>query len=72
MQQTETLIKFGQRIAELRTQKGISQEQLSYAAKLSRSHVGMIERAEKNITLSTIERLARGLGVSIKELFDYE
>ncbi len=56
----------------MRTQKGISQEQLSYAAKLSRSHVGMIERAEKNITLSTIERLARGLGVSIKELFDYE
>lgn len=34
--------------------------------------LGVIERGEKSPTLDTIEKIAYGLGVNIKDLFDYE
>lgn len=63
------LIKFGERVRELRKKKGLSQEQLAYEADLHRTYIGMIERAEKNITLINIEKIAIALDVSISELF---
>lgn len=63
------LIKFGEKVRDLRKQKGFSQEQLSFAADLHRTYIGMIERAEKNITLTNIEKLAKALEVEISELF---
>lgn len=60
---------FGDRVRELRASKGISQEELGYKADLHRTYIGMIERAEKNITLINIEKIAIALGVSINELF---
>ena len=48
--------------------KGLSQEELAYKADLHRTYIGMIERAEKNITLLNIEKLAVALEVNIKEL----
>jgi transcriptional regulator with XRE-family HTH domain len=46
----------------------ISQEELAYMAGVHRTYIGMIERAEKNITLCNIEKIARALGVEICEL----
>ena len=63
------LIAFGDRVRELRKEKGISQEELSYKADLHRTYIGMIERAEKNITLTNIEKIAKALDVDIKKLF---
>lgn len=63
------LIKFGDRVREIRKEKGISQEQLSFKADLHRTYIGMIERAEKNITLVNIEKIANALEVNISELF---
>lgn len=71
MKKTDLLVKFGKMIAELRKARHLSQEQLAFDAGLSRSHVGMIERAEKNVTLSTVENLAKGLDVEVKELFEF-
>lgn len=62
---------FGQRVRQLRQQKGLSQEDLGYETGLHRTYIGQIERAEKNITLRNIERIARELGVDIKDLFDF-
>lgn len=62
---------FGQRVRQLRQQKGLSQEDLGYETGLHRTYIGQIERAEKNITLRNIERVARELGVDIKDLFDF-
>ena len=62
------LIKFGERVREIRTQKGLSQEQLAHIANVHRTYIGMIERAEKNITLINIEKIANALGVNINEL----
>jgi transcriptional regulator with XRE-family HTH domain len=63
-------IKFGKRVRELRLEKGLSQEQFSYNANLHRTYIGMIERAEKNISLVNIEKIAKALNINLKTLFD--
>ena len=62
------LIKFGDKVREIRKEKGLSQEELAHKADLHRTYIGMIERAEKNITLINIEKIANALEVSIKTL----
>lgn len=62
-------IKFGKRVRDLRLHCGMSQESLGLEAGFSGSFVGMIERAEKDISLSKVEKLAKALGVDIKDLF---
>jgi transcriptional regulator with XRE-family HTH domain len=68
MGKKKILIRFGDRVRELRKEQGISQEELSFKADLHRTYIGMIERAEKNITLINMEKIAHALGVSIAEL----
>jgi transcriptional regulator with XRE-family HTH domain len=64
------LITFGKQVREKRIQKGLSQEKLAEKASLHRTYIGMIERAEKNITLLNIEKIARALEITISELVD--
>lgn len=66
----DILIKFGERVRDLRKERGLSQEQLAHIADLHRTYIGMIERAEKNITLVNICKIAIALNVNIKELFN--
>lgn len=69
MENKEILIKFGERVRSLRKEQKISQEELSFRADLHRTYIGMIERAEKNITLINIDKIAKALNVKIIELF---
>lgn len=62
---------FGERIRELRIQKGMSQEALANTAEIPINQVGRIERGEINTTLVTIKALADSLKVSVAELFNY-
>ena len=64
------LINFGGRVRKFRKEKGLSQEQLAFKANLHRTYIGMIERAEKNITLINIEKIANALEVEILQLFE--
>lgn len=64
------LIKFGERVREIRKEKGLSQEELAHKADLHRTYIGMIERAEKNITLVNIDKIANALEISIKDIFN--
>lgn len=66
----EILKKFGDKVREIRKEKGLSQEELSFKADLHRTYIGMIERAEKNITLINIEKIANALEINIKDLFN--
>jgi transcriptional regulator with XRE-family HTH domain len=61
-------IKFGERVREIRVSKNLSQEQLAYLANVHRTYIGMVERAEKNITLVNIEKIANALNINITEL----
>jgi transcriptional regulator with XRE-family HTH domain len=62
------LEQFGQRVREERLKKGFSQEELAFKAELHRTYIGMIERAEKNITLNNIAKIAKALEITITEL----
>ena len=63
------LIEFGDKVREFRKEKGYSQEELAYRSGLHRTYIGMIERAEKNITLINIEKIANALEMNIYNFF---
>lgn len=64
------LINFGLRIKEIRKNKGLSQEELAHKSNLHRTYIGMIERAEKNITLINIEKLSKALDTPLNKLME--
>ena len=58
----------GQRLRELRKQRGHSQERLGDRSSLSGKFIGEVERGEKSISMDSLYRVANALGVSISEL----
>lgn len=70
MTNKSVLILFGKNVQRLRKSKGLSQEQLAEIAGLHRTYIGMIERAEKNITLINIEKIAVALNVKLTDLLE--
>jgi hypothetical protein len=70
MDKSYILNEFGNKLKELRKEKKLSQEQLAEKANLHRTYIGMIERAEKNITLINIEKISKALEVSISDFFN--
>ena len=61
--------QLGQRIRELRKERGLSQEGLAELCGLDRTYISGIERGLRNVALRNIEALAQALGVSISDLF---
>ena len=57
------------RIRELRKHQQISQEELAFRCNLSKNYVSDVERGTRNITLKVVEKFAKGLNVSLTELF---
>ena len=51
-----------------RKTKNISQEELASLCGMHRTYIGSVERGERNVTLSTLEKLAAVLDVSVPEL----
>jgi len=64
------LVEFGQKVREERVRQGLSQEELAARAGVHRTYIGMIERAEKNITLESIEKIATALNIRIADFFE--
>lgn len=62
--------KFADRVRELRIKKNISQEKLGELSNLHRTYIGMVERAEKNISLKNIQKIAKALNVRLEDLFE--
>jgi len=62
---------FGKRVKELRKAKKMSQEELGERVGLHYTYVGGVERGERNISLESIEKIAKGLEVNIGELFPF-
>jgi transcriptional regulator with XRE-family HTH domain len=67
---SQILKRFGMRVRNLRKERGLSQEELAHRAGLHRTYIGMIERAEKNITIVNIEKISIALDVELIELFE--
>ena len=69
---SEVLIKFGEKVREKRTKMSLSQEELAERAGVHRTYIGMIERAEKNITLENIEKISKALKSPLHELLNFD
>lgn len=52
----------------LRAELGLSQEKLAERVSLHRTYIGSVERAERNVSLDNVERIAHALGVDVCEL----
>lgn len=60
--------RLGRTVRQLRAAAGYSQESFAAKIKVHRTFMGTIERGKTNPSLDTIERLAKGLGMSVWEL----
>jgi transcriptional regulator with XRE-family HTH domain len=65
---TDVPMRFGNRLREVRKGKGLSQERLAEIADLHRTYINDIEQGRRNVTIATVESLARALGVLMAEL----
>ena len=61
--------EFGIRVKRLRQMLKISQEELSFRSGLNRNYISDIECGRRNVSLKAIEKIAKGLNVSIDTLF---
>ncbi|HSX48998.1 MAG TPA: helix-turn-helix transcriptional regulator [Candidatus Saccharimonadales bacterium] len=67
---TKTRVKLGARVRQLRKIAGLSQEELAFRSGMHRTYVGSIERAEQNVSIDNIHKIAKALKVSPKELLE--
>ena len=65
----QLLLRLGKRIRTLRKERGWSQEEFAHRSGLNRSYMSDIESGKSDISLSRLLKVARGLGITIAELF---
>lgn len=68
----DILIKFGKKVRKERLKKNLSQENFAEMIGVHRTYIGMIERAEKNITLINIKKISDALDIPLSKLFDFD
>lgn len=66
----EIMKKFGDRLRQIRKEKNITQEELSYRTEIALSTIARCELGNLNTTLCTLVVLAQGLEISPKEFFE--
>jgi transcriptional regulator with XRE-family HTH domain len=69
--QTEILNKFGRHLLAIRKRKKLSYRKIALNCDVDYSDISKIEKGERNPTLLTVIELAKGLGVSLKELMEF-
>lgn len=62
------LVRFGKQVRLARLKNKLTQEELAKASGVRRTYIGMIERAERTISLKNIGKIADGLGIPICKL----
>ena len=62
------LDEFGEHVRNLRVAKKMTLEDLAYASNLELSQIHRIEKAKTNLSISTLDTLAKGLDMTIGEL----
>lgn len=60
----------GNRIRYLRIQNNLSQEKFSELIGVHRTYIGMVERGERNITIQTLLKIAKGLDMHVWQLLE--
>ncbi|MGG2197867.1 helix-turn-helix domain-containing protein [Paenibacillus validus] len=71
MSQLSLSVIIGDKVRELRKQKGLSQEELAHQAGLHETYIGKVERSEHNVTIESLEKITSALGFTLEEFFRY-
>ena len=64
--------KVGQRIKELRTKQGLSQEEFAFRCELDRTYITSLERGKRNISLTNLEKIAKTFNMTLSEFFNFK
>jgi transcriptional regulator with XRE-family HTH domain len=59
----------GERLRTYRKERGLSQEELADLSGLHFTYVGKLERAEKNATIESLDKVTKALGITLEDLF---
>ena len=63
-----TAKKFGENMKKIRLKKGMSQGDICRALDLDRAYISNVENGKQNLTISTMEKIAKALGVKVDQL----
>lgn len=63
--------KVGNRIKELRSKLGISQEELGFRSGVHRTYIASLEVGKRNVSIATLEKIVSALEVSFSEFFNF-
>ena len=63
----QALVRLGQNLRRAREERGWSQEQLALKCGVHRTYVGAVERGEYNVTILTLRKITRRLGISVQD-----
>lgn len=63
-------LQVGQRIRELRTDLGFSQERFALKIEMDRTYLASVEAGHRNISLLNLQKIIQGLDISFSEFFD--
>ena len=63
-----TAQKFGENMKKIRTDKGMSQGDICRELGLDRAYISNVENGKQNLTISTMEKVAKALGVNVDTL----
>jgi transcriptional regulator with XRE-family HTH domain len=72
MKKEKILLCFAEKIKQERVKRHLSQEDFAELVGFHRTYIGMLERAERNITLVNLEKIALALNISLKNLLDLD
>jgi transcriptional regulator with XRE-family HTH domain len=64
------LVQFGKKVREERLKRKLTQEGLAKIAGVHRTYIGMIERGEKNLTLTNLLKISKALNVKTSKLVE--
>jgi len=70
MDKSSLLIKFGKKVREERFKRKLTQQALANIAGFHRTYIGMVERGEKNLTLTNIKKIAKALNIKPSKLLE--
>lgn len=63
-------LELGNKIRELRSKTGLSQEKFAQKIGMDRTYFASVELGKRNISIVNIEKIANGLDVSLSKLFE--
>lgn len=67
---SDLLKQIGGKIREVRIKKGLTQEDLADKSGLHSTYIGGVERGERNLTVLSLEKIAKGLDLDIRDFLE--